>query len=112
MKFQVGDRVKFAGCEGVVDNVLEDCKYSIRVRFDTYLNPISFTEDGKLDFWNKEPLLTLIERPKKKKKVWVNIYPPKDGVNAHFYPSRDEADQQKYIDRIACVEIEVEDTDV
>lgn len=99
--FQVGDRVKWCGVEGVVIRLYDKL---INVIFsnkeDWY-----FHTDGRWVEWHTESSLILVERPKKKvkKKVeyWINIYP--DGTSHYAYTSRTEADvNSRRSDRIRC----------
>lgn len=73
MEFKKGDIVSFGGSKGTVIKVTA---YSILVNFD--FTTMFFTPDGRFDASHTEPLLKLIERPKRKKKikrkVWINVY--------------------------------------
>ena len=83
MKFKVGDIVKFSGLDGKV--VAEEGGHiqveliASRESDELTANGIikvSFRVDGTLDPGQKESLLELIERPKKKvkKKGWIVVY--------------------------------------
>ena len=65
IKFKVGDIVEFGGMRGVVSNVTEDDFYPTKCDFETGTSS-TFTCDGKLAHFHKEPLLKLIERPQEK----------------------------------------------
>jgi hypothetical protein len=63
-----------------------------------------FTSDGKYLNQHTHPVLTLVERPKKKVtktvECWANIYP--DG-SAVFRTTKEHADKCALVNRIACV---------
>jgi len=60
--FKVGDKVKWAGVEGVVIGTgVADETYRIWVSFKNGEEG-RFTRDGKLLDWHKEPSLVLVER--------------------------------------------------
>lgn len=73
-KFQDGDKVEWAGAEGVVavDDGTIRC---LKVKF-LDAEPRWFYADGRFEQWHKEPSLKLIERPKKKvaKTMYQVIY--------------------------------------
>ena len=64
VKFEVGDKVKAFGCEGVVEVLYED---TVGVKFQRNYHIRYFYTDGKLYDWHKEPSLFLIEKAKKVK---------------------------------------------
>jgi len=65
IKFKVGDIVEFAGMRGVVNKVTEEPYYPIKCDFESGTSA-SFTYDGKLYRFHKEPLLKLIEKPQER----------------------------------------------
>jgi len=68
--FKVGDKVKWAGVEGVVSGIIEDGNYPIWVSFENCRGGgIAFKQDGKLLDWHKEPSLVLVERAAKFEEV-------------------------------------------
>lgn len=107
-KFQLNDRVSAFGVEGVVKKV-DLVNPPVGVDFDTYPNRIYFDSDGKYERWHKEPSLTLIERPKKMKKVWVNLYNDENKSKFWSYFSSKEFADKYPNDRVTCVEIEIEE---
>jgi ribosomal 30S subunit maturation factor RimM len=80
-EFQVGDIVEAFGVRGKVTEVTA----FVYVKYDTEYAPRtsnnSFLPDGRSCSWHVTPSLKLIERPKKTKKVkvWVNVWPRKNG---------------------------------
>ena len=74
--FKVGDKVSFGGVHGVVTSTKSSNIYKLNVSLPG--RQLEFTIDGRYYDWHTEPLLKLIERPKKKIKkqikYWVNIY--------------------------------------
>lgn len=79
--FQVGDKVRAFGCDGVVRCTKASySSYKVEVDFDN-IKGICFTSDGRYMDWHKEPSLILIERPVKKvkKSFWLWAY--KDEVS-------------------------------
>ena len=70
MNFQVGDKVKWCGLEGVVKSIdYSEDKYPIKVEFGKDVSvKFDFTIDGKSWVDHPEPSLILVERPKKKVK--------------------------------------------
>ena len=79
-KFKVGDRVKFAGTEGVVKRILNERQKDeiLLVVFDDNNGELWFGKDGSLNVWEVKFLdrLTLIERPKRMVKKKVTMYQP------------------------------------
>lgn len=109
-EFQVGDIVYAKGFgKGFVE---QEYGSSISVLFGEFKNhKIMFDKNGKYMSWHEEPILELVERPKKKKKVWLNIFKCDDGsFNAIPYNMKEVADYAHDVEwRVACVEIEVDD---
>lgn len=71
MSFKVGDKVKAFGCEGIVTKI-GPLGEMVTVNFNADSDFIEFFyPDGKLRTWHKEPSLVLVERAKKK----VKLYP-------------------------------------
>lgn len=88
-KFKVGDKVRFAGTEGVVIEVDIDHKYSTRVMFEDDIGRVFwFGTDGKHPTYNDR--LTLIERPKKlvKRVMWQCVHQRMDLMHEPIF--RDE----------------------
>lgn len=91
--FQVGDKVRAFGLDGVVKSIEADDSYSVEVKFenDKYT---CFTMEGKDCDWHKESSLVLIERPKKLVKVYQYAY--KSNLTGRWVISstlfRDDAD--------------------
>ena len=69
-EFRVGDIVEFAGCRGKVAKISKSFERSLFVELDMHdtIAVERFHLDGRQSRWHKEPLLKLIERPKKKEK--------------------------------------------
>ena len=89
MNFKKGDVVEMAGVRGVVRDTDTGGVYPLIARFDGGKFSEAFTSDGRLITWHKKPLLKLISRAKKKKKVtfYINVY--KGGtVMAHTSKAR------------------------
>jgi hypothetical protein len=111
-KFKVGDRVRFAGTEGVVTVVsgynhgsITEPKYL--VKFGEH--QLSFMEDG--DYYPGGIFLdrlTLIERPKNlvKKTLWAAIYNDLS-VSVHLHETKEKALAHRGIS-IGAVAVEVE----
>lgn len=72
--FQVGDKVKAFGVEGVVIEIRNNSYFPIVVDFNGNIR--SFLPDGRNEEFHKEPSLHLVERPKKKMRIeaWANVY--------------------------------------
>ena len=116
-EFEVGDIVEFGGIRGVVKkHDLRFEPYLIYVEFNNILSGTNalFTKDGHFSTKLAEPLLKLIERPKKKKmvkktiEVWANIYD--DGCitiiqGPSLSLSRQQAEKCSMSGRIACVKL-------
>lgn len=108
-KFEVGDIVEAFGVRGIVINKHFGQNYELIVEFESGVR-CSFTSDGRVYLWNKEPSLKLISRAKKKEKKilkgWVNVYPFKKGLRkSDLYLDKEEADRSQSPNRIACVEM-------
>lgn len=105
-EFKVGDKVK---CAFFGDEVFEledtpDDYYSICFkRLEAYH---SFTVHGKSVSSHTHPVLTLVERPKRKEKrtitLYINTYP--DGGEDAIHSSRKVADRYAVYNRIKCIE--------
>ena len=66
---------------------------------------ISWTAEGSV--YSHKTDTDLIEVPPRiKRKVWVNVYRTMSGIGAHY--SKDQADEAAFLDRIACVEIDID----
>lgn len=77
--FQVGDKVRAYGLDGVVDSIKGHSMWPIRVTFESeYLD--SFLTDGRASSHHKEPSLILIERPIKKVKKSFWLWADAEGV--------------------------------
>lgn len=120
IELQVGDIVE-ADAHGI-GMVIEENKELSVVTVKFYLpgsNKIEITKpyfaDGRYSSADRFPTLKLIERPKKKKKVWVGLY--KDNQHNEYaylgyvYGRKDAAEKAGINDPdyVACVEIEVDD---
>jgi hypothetical protein len=73
--FQVGDEVECCGAKGRVEYIFCDhimlkdtitTMFPISVKFDGHTERACFTKDGRNQSWQKEPILKLTLRPKKK----------------------------------------------
>jgi hypothetical protein len=63
MNFQIGDKVLWAGCEGIVTKIASnELRYPLEVTFKEFDEMDFFTEDGKFCDWHIEPSLKLIYR--------------------------------------------------
>lgn len=72
-KFEVGDKVRAFGVDGIVGKV-EDGKLPVGVKFcGNYYR--WFTEDGRRADWHKEPSLFLVEKAKKEEPIvqWYSV---------------------------------------
>lgn len=111
-EFQVGDVCSYMGLEGEIVNEFP-IYYSCPLQFKSRTGlSFAFTKDGRRHPEHTIPSLTLIERPKRKVKRWVNLYRNKRNkgfYSGHEYKSREEADNDALPERIACVELEMED---
>ena len=71
-KFEVGDKVRAFGVDGVVEII--DAAGSIKVNF---VNGVRcwFIKNGKFSAWHKEPSLFLVEKAKKEEPVvqWYSV---------------------------------------
>jgi len=67
--------------------------------------PLSWHADGRYN--TQTGMADLIEvKPRIKRRVWVNVYRTTSGIGAHY--SKDQADESAFLDRIACVEIDID----
>ncbi len=85
MNFQVGDKVRAFGLDGVVKSTDGFSCCTIMVNFQ-FAGVRSFFSDGRYMEWMKEPSLVLVERAKKKVKktlVIPNVTPR--FVNAPYH---------------------------
>ena len=79
--FEVGDKVRAFGLNGVVDEVIKSDTYPIKVRYYTSeYHSDSFTLDGKIIDWHEEPSLVLVEKVKKKVKKYLFAFKDVYGV--------------------------------
>ena len=107
-KFKVGDRVK---CTFFGDAVftLETFQFSDGLIIKYGDNYVPFLADGKVHKSHTHPVLTLVERPKKKIQVtaWANIYryPATGNISISHHPTEQDADDSALVHRIACVEL-------
>jgi len=119
IKFKAGDIVEFGGNKGVVleevDSSFINCRFTVDSIFIKDFFTVTFTKEGRLYSWNKEPSLKLIERPKKKVKKYKVLY--RDAfhnyaVSSSFYEGKADfdlcSDSLKFIQLIKESEIEVE----
>lgn len=81
MKFEVGDKVRAFGCDGVVVSD-HDTEEIITVLFINKYEE-TFYQDGRLKYWHSISSLQLIEKAKKKKKIVLREALFKDDF--HFY---------------------------
>ena len=72
-QFEVGDKVRAFGVDGVVVQVDGD-KPSVRVKFHDDHHRW-FNEDGKYQSWHKEPSIILVEKAKKEEPIiqWYSV---------------------------------------
>lgn len=113
-KFKTGDKVRFAGTEGVVKECVPESKtWSYGVEFEGQESYEYFDRDGAFSSFRAfNDRLTLIERPKRmvKRTMWMAIR--KDCLNQTHcynwvYDSKDEA-LKAYDDVIGAYPVEVE----
>ena len=76
-QFEVGDKVRAWGVDGVVIGVSSyaDEVYPIGVRFDGTNSIQDFTDEGRYQSWHKEPSLFLVEKAKKDEPIvqWYSV---------------------------------------
>lgn len=118
--FQVGDIVEWCGIRGVVEST-SDMLSSVQCMFgykDNTHRKQTFTSDGKLCTWHIVPSLKLIERPKKKIKMYKVLfkrleYKNQFQVSGDHYADREDFESRTYgnqfIQLIKESEIEVEE---
>lgn len=111
-EFQLGDIVEFGGLKGFVKNSRYGDKLVVEFSPPDYgVFYEIFSREGLYQIYHTEPLLKLIERPKKKKMVkktvemWWNVYSNKLTPNIYCYSSKDLAELAATEDRIACVKL-------
>jgi len=75
-EFKVGDRVKWAGLNGVVIRIISDSENPVIVEFENERMD-SFTSDGREYTWLKKPSLKHRNfKPKAKlREVWITPHP-------------------------------------
>ena len=73
-QFEVGDKVRAFGVDGVVVVVM-NAKYGIVVSFENTSDEKRFTHDGVYLSWHKEPSLFLVEKAKKEEPIvqWYSV---------------------------------------
>ena len=71
--FNIGDKVKWCGVEGIIIPTHKNC---ILVKFNAvgFEHEIEFIHDGRYERWHTEPSLILVEKAKKKKKIKMLCY--------------------------------------
>lgn len=87
MKFEIGDKVSWCGEAGIVVKKMSKdsgvvCNFENAPKDST----IEFFEDGRYEFWHKQPSLVLIEKARKSKinkKHWQKC-PVCDGVGTLY----------------------------
>lgn len=72
--FKVGDRADWDGAQGTVVEIAGWANRQLLVKFDRLTQTTSFRLDGKFFPWQKSPCLVLLERSKRKIKLWINLY--------------------------------------
>ncbi len=89
-----------------VNSAIDQIKeLGVEIKSDHTLTNPNYATDGI-----KEPSLTLIGRPEKKERVWVNLYRAECGDQRWIdHWSKEDAEECDNEYRIACVEIEVEE---
>ena len=73
-KFEVGDKVRAFGVDGVVDSVTSD-GYGLGILFEGLTGARPFMHDGVYLSWHKEPSLFLVEKAKKDEPIvqWYSV---------------------------------------
>ena len=75
-KFEVGDKVRAWGVDGVVSEIDKDSSYPVVAVFKPKnIGVVLFDEDGKYQDWHKEPSLFLVEKAKKEEPIvqWYDV---------------------------------------
>jgi hypothetical protein len=116
-KFLINDVVEWCGVRGKITIIRDSHLFPLECIFnDAHL--AHFTSDGKAYVWHKEPSLNLIERPKKKVKMYRVLFQrgADFGVSHGVYTSEDTFNRHnnnelgyKFIQLIKESEIEVEE---
>ncbi len=116
-KFLIDDVVEWCGVRGVVITSEYCSNYPIGCNFKGSVCPLAFTSDGRYYDW-QEPSLKLIERPKKKVKMYKVLFRLNDYrsffVSTGTYTDKQDFenkadDECTFIQLIKESEIEVEE---
>jgi len=116
-KFLIDDVVEWCGVRGVVITSEYCSNYPIGCNFKGSVCPLAFTSDGRYYDW-QEPSLKLIERPKKKVKMYRVLfkmleYKNQFQVSGDHYADREDFESRtsgnQFIQLIKESEIEVEE---
>ncbi len=96
--FQVGDIVEWCGVSGVVITSKSTKDYPIECNFKGSVRPLAFTSDGRYYDW-QEPSLKLIERPKKKIKMYKVLFKMLEYINQFQVSGDHYADKEDFESR-------------
>lgn len=111
--FIMDDAPNGMGIVGIISGKINTCaegswfmSYWTKEGIPTNESFLPFSDSSK----DYASLINVPEKPKKHK-VWVNIYPISTYIyrTVYCYPSRESADKNHDVDRIACVEVEFEE---
>lgn len=98
-KFQVGDKISAFGVEGEVVSINVSSDFPIKCNFVNGYSA-TFSINGKHSFWHKEPSLKLIERPKKKVKMYKVLFKNLDYINQFQVSGDHYADREDFESRV------------
>ena len=99
-KFEVGDKVRAWGVEGVVIEIMKHEYYPVAVRFgrdDGSTVTENFALNGREYGWHKEPSLFLVEKAKKEEPIiqWYSVLAMRkseSNPNVYMFLYKDGAD--------------------
>lgn len=114
--FSVGDKVRSFGLDGVITGISNIGAYPVSVKWDSRdAGADSFTLDGRFSVFHKEPAIVLVEKAKKKIKLYKYIYSSSSGNwNETISYFKDDSDFKNYFvnikefKKIEHTEIEVD----
>lgn len=106
--FEVGDKVRAFGCEGVIEHVSSEDIQNVRVQYGPNGPYQWFFKNGLAEIWHKEPSLVLVEKAKHEPKfvekikylVWMKTkkmsacHYPTDELPLILYETKQEAIEQ------------------
>ena len=113
--FEVGDKVRAFGVDGVVVSITYSGDYPVEVEFtllDMDKRTDSFDKNGKYMKWHKEPTLVLVEKAKKKVKKYLFAFKDVYGVwsiSQRLYSESEAASISTLYQRLDQTMVEVEE---